>query len=114
VHELSVRVPAYSIIDTLPQLAVLLTPAALGTVINPENHQRVLIVDFARSEQRAFMSHTGKSDQKVDRLSNSRADASRGFWISLSDVVSDRCEVPERPQRVPQLHSPNFFQVSAI
>jgi len=60
------------------------------------------------------MAHMGEAEQEVDRLSNSRADTSRGFRILLGDMVSDRVEMAQRPQRVPQLHRSNFFQVSAI
>jgi hypothetical protein len=43
------------------------------------------------------MTHTGKGDQKIDCLSNSRANTPRGVRISLSDVICDRSEMPERP-----------------
>jgi hypothetical protein len=84
----------------------------LGTVINAENYQRILIVDFdavhddigqpwyhhfERSRERAFMAHMGKADQEAGCFSNSRADVPCGLRISLSDMVSDRGEMPERP-----------------
>jgi hypothetical protein len=43
------------------------------------------------------MADAGKGDQEIDGLSNSRADAPRGFRISLRDVIRDRGKMPERP-----------------